>query len=92
VSFVIPTHAQWTTPLSAHGSKNYFAEIEQLGFAPGHMVCMPPHQVVEGASRDQTDHLPCQVEGVEPSEDPVLQARLFAYPGTFQSASRQKYG
>jgi catalase len=37
--------------------KNYFAEIEQLGFAPGHMV-----------------------EGVEPSEDPVLQSRLFAYP------------
>jgi catalase len=37
--------------------KNYFAEIEQLGFAPGHMV-----------------------KGVEPSEDPVLQSRLFAYP------------
>jgi catalase len=37
--------------------KNYFAEIEQVAFAPGHMV-----------------------EGVEPSEDPVLQSRLFAYP------------
>ncbi|KZP34022.1 catalase-domain-containing protein [Athelia psychrophila] len=36
---------------------NYFAEIEQLAFAPGHMVA-----------------------GCEPSEDPVLQARLFAYP------------
>ncbi|KAF7982698.1 hypothetical protein HWV62_26534 [Athelia sp. TMB] len=37
--------------------KNYFAEIEQVAFAPGHMVA-----------------------GVEPSEDPVLQSRLFAYP------------
>jgi hypothetical protein len=47
-----------------------------------------PHQVVEVASRGQTDRLPRQVEGVEPSEDPVLQSRLFAYPGTLQSASR----
>jgi len=37
--------------------ENYFAEIEQVAFAPGHLV-----------------------EGVEPSEDPVLQSRLFAYP------------
>lgn len=46
-----------------------------------------PYQVVEVASWDQTDRLPRQVEGVEPSEDPVLQSRLFAYPGTLRSAS-----
>ncbi|CED85580.1 catalase [Phaffia rhodozyma] len=36
---------------------NYFAEVEQLAFAPSHL---PP--------------------GIEPSNDPVLQARLFSYP------------
>lgn len=36
---------------------NYFAEIEQVGFSPSHLV-----------------------PGIEPSEDPVLQGRLFAYP------------
>lgn len=36
---------------------NYFAEIEQLAFAPSHLV-----------------------PGIEPSADPVLQSRLFAYP------------
>lgn len=41
----------------------------------------PPHQV-DVASADQVNCLPRQVEGVEPSEDPVLQSRLFAYPGT----------
>ncbi|EPE32919.1 Heme-dependent catalase-like protein [Glarea lozoyensis ATCC 20868] len=37
--------------------KDFFTEIEQLAFAPSHLV-----------------------PGVEPSEDPILQARLFAYP------------
>jgi catalase len=35
---------------------NYFAEIEQLAFAPAHLV-----------------------PGIEPSADPMLQARLFSY-------------
>lgn len=38
---------------------NYFNEIEQLAFAPAHLI-----------------------PGVEPSNDPVLQARLFSYPDT----------
>jgi catalase len=38
-------------------SANYFAEVEQAAFSPGHTV-----------------------EGLEPSADPVLQARLFSYP------------
>ncbi|GJN89689.1 hypothetical protein Rhopal_002676-T1 [Rhodotorula paludigena] len=37
--------------------KNYFAEIEQVAFAPSHLI-----------------------PGIEPSADPVLQSRLFAYP------------
>ena len=37
---------------------SYFAEIEQAGFTPSHMV-----------------------DGWAPSADPVLQARLFSYPG-----------
>ena len=39
--------------------ENYFAEVEQAGFAPSHLV-----------------------PGIEPSADPVLQARLFAYPSS----------
>lgn len=38
---------------------NYFAEIEQSAFAPGHLV-----------------------PGIEPSADPMLQARLFSYSDT----------
>ena len=38
--------------------QNYFAEIEQAGFSPSHMV-----------------------DGWAPSADPVLQTRLFSYPG-----------
>lgn len=38
---------------------NYFAEIEQIAFAPSHLV-----------------------PGIEPSADPMLQARLFSYPDT----------
>ena len=44
--------------------ENYFAEVEQAGFAPSHLV-----------------------PGIEPSADPVLQARLFAYPDTQRQAS-----
>ena len=51
------------------------------------MPPLPPDQV-DVASADQVNCLPRQVEGVEPSEDPVLQSRLFAYPGTLQSACR----
>ncbi|KAK0483984.1 catalase [Armillaria novae-zelandiae] len=39
--------------------ENYFAEIEQLSFAPANMI---PY--------------------IEPSADPVLQARMFSYPDT----------
>ena len=38
---------------------NYFAEVEQAAFSPGHLV-----------------------PGVEPSNDPVLQSRLFSYSDT----------
>lgn len=39
--------------------QNYFAEIEQLAFAPAHLV-----------------------PGIEPTVDPMLQARLFSYADT----------
>eukprot|EP00002_Diphylleia_rotans_P028023 TRINITY_DN564_c0_g1_i2.p2 TRINITY_DN564_c0_g1~~TRINITY_DN564_c0_g1_i2.p2 ORF type:complete len:482 (+),score=81.35 TRINITY_DN564_c0_g1_i2:1653-3098(+) len=39
--------------------ENYFAEIEQVAFSPGHLV-----------------------PGIEPSEDKMLQGRLFSYPDT----------
>ncbi|ETI23416.1 hypothetical protein G647_05218 [Cladophialophora carrionii CBS 160.54] len=39
--------------------ENYFAEVEQLAFSPGHLV-----------------------PGIEPSADPMLQARLFSYSDT----------
>ena len=39
--------------------QNYFAEVEQSAFSPGHMV-----------------------PGIEPSNDRMLQARLFSYPDT----------
>lgn len=38
---------------------NYFAEVEQVAFSPGHVV-----------------------PGIEPSEDKMLQGRLFSYPDT----------
>jgi len=49
------------------------------------------HRLVSITYRDQIDHLFCQVEGVEPSEDPVLQSRLFSYPGTPHLASRYNH-
>ncbi len=39
--------------------ENYFAEVEQIAFSPGHVV-----------------------PGIEPSEDKMLQGRLFSYPDT----------
>ncbi|KAI8633305.1 catalase Cat [Xylariaceae sp. FL1651] len=39
--------------------QNYFAEVEQIAFAPAHLV-----------------------PGIEPTADPMLQARLFSYPDT----------
>ena len=80
--------APHATALISHCSQNYFAEIEQLGFSPSHMVC-PSHPLDMSFLETKLISLPPQVEGVEPSEDPVLQARLFAYPGMLQSASRE---
>lgn len=39
--------------------ENYFAEVEQVAFSPGHVV-----------------------PGIEPSQDKMLQGRLFSYPDT----------
>jgi catalase len=64
--------------LSSNGNGVTQVEIEQAAFAPGHVV-----NVTDFGARESVDdnRLHFQVEGFEPSEDPVLQSRIFAYPG-----------
>lgn len=48
--------------------ENYFAEVEQAAFSPGHLV-----------------------PGIEPSNDKMLQGRLFSYPDTHRHRLGKNY-